>query len=110
MEKNEEDDWWCWGVIGALAVAASLAVWLPILILSWAGPQLGLVEARGLCSRIPLMAILVDLAQTAQDVVHLRRHLCKVTRGDLELDAASNVPQEKDGPNLPSQLMPIHVE
>jgi len=34
MEKNEEDDWWCWGVIGAFAVAASLAVWLPILILS----------------------------------------------------------------------------
>ncbi len=56
------------------------------------------------------MAVSVDLAQTAQDVVHLPRHLCKVTGGDLELDAAPNVPQEEDGPNLSCQLMPIHVE
>jgi hypothetical protein len=33
MHANEDNNWWCWAVIGGAFVGVSLAVWLPLLLL-----------------------------------------------------------------------------
>jgi hypothetical protein len=34
MQMRDDNDWWCWMVIGGAFFGGSLAVWLPLLLMS----------------------------------------------------------------------------